>query len=193
MKTIDISHHNGRIKWQAVSKDVSAVFIKATEGRTYVDPMFIKNAIAATQNGIKVGYYHFATLRTHNAALDAKIEANWFIENIKKAPTPLLPLVLDFEDTEIVLNKTDSLTYINTFFASLVVNGYRDYMLYSGTHFLNDHLPDNHNLGCVPIWIADYNEPHFTPNGWDKITLHQYTDKGKVNGITGNVDLNRYI
>lgn len=193
MKIVDVSHHNGRIKWQLASKEVEAVFIKATEGINYVDPMFIKNAIAAQAAGIKAGYYHFATLRTTHVETDAKNEANWFLYNIKKAPFPALPLVLDFEDTQIILNKDDSFKFISTFFAQLVVNGYHDYMLYGGTHFLNEHLPEDHNLGCVPLWLADYTEPYFVPNGWDKITLLQYTDKGKVNGITGDVDLNRYI
>lgn len=177
----------------AVAKEADCAFIKCTEGQNYVDPMFIKNANGANTAGIKAGYYHFATLRTTNVEIDAKNEANWFIANIKKAQMATLPLVLDFEDTGIALSKTDSLKFINTFFAQLVLNGYHDYMLYGGTAFLNDHLPDNHNLGAIPIWIADYNEPHFTPRGWDKITLLQYTDKGKVNGITGNVDVSRYL
>lgn len=190
---IDISHHNGKIKWLTASKEVDSVFIKATEGANYVDPMFIKNAIAAHTAGIKTGYYHFATLCNTHVETDAKIEANWFIENIKKVPIASLPLALDFEDSEITLNKADSLTFITTFFGELFAHGYYDYMLYSGTSFLNAHLPHNHNLGHISLWIADYNEPYFVPVGWDKITLLQYTDKGKVNGIGTNVDLNRYV
>ncbi len=191
--TIDISHHNGKVNWQTVALTVDSVFIKVSEGATVVDKRLIENAIAATDHGLKVGYYHFATPRSHDVENDAKTEANWFIENIKKCPEPTLPLVLDFEDEKIVLNKTDSLLYINTFFRQLILNGYHDFMLYGGTSYLNDHLPANHNLGHIPLWIADYNEPHFTPVGWEKITLLQYTDKGKVEGVTGNVDLNRYV
>ncbi len=193
MKFIDISHHNGKIDWQSVSEEVDSIFIKATEGVDYLDKMFLKNAIAATEAGLNVGYYHFATPRSHDVETDAKNEANWFIENVKKAPEPTLPLVLDFEDEKIVLNKVDSLLFINTFFRQLILNGYHDIMLYGGTSYLNDHLPANHDLGHIPLWIADYNEPHFTPVGWDKITLLQHTDKGEIAGINGNVDLNRYI
>ncbi len=191
--TIDISHHNGKIKWQEVANEVDQCFIKATEGSTYVDPMLIKNAIAANTAGIKTGYYHFATPRSHEVETDAKNEANWFIENIKKAPNPGLPLVIDFEDTEITLNKNEALLFINTFFRQLILNGYHDFMLYGGTSYLNDHLPANHNLGHIPLWLADYNEPYFVPVGWDKVTLHQHTDKGSITGIKGNVDLNRYV
>lgn len=190
---IDVSHHNGTIKWLSASKVVDSVFIKATQGTTYRDPMFIKNATAANLSGIKVGYYHFATLNSHDVITDATDEANWFISNIKKAPSPSLPLVLDLEDEKNTLNRDDTLRYVKTFFRQLVLNGYHDYILYSGTHYLNDHLPVNHGLEYVKLWIADYNEPHFIPNGWEEITLLQYTDKGTIEGIKGNVDLNRYL
>ena len=39
---IDVSHHNGKIKWEEVS-DVEFVYVKATEGATYVDPMYQQN------------------------------------------------------------------------------------------------------------------------------------------------------
>lgn len=39
---IDVSHHNGKIAWQKVP-NVEFVYVKATEGATYVDPMFRLN------------------------------------------------------------------------------------------------------------------------------------------------------
>lgn len=193
MKIIDVSHHNGRIKWLTVSKNVDQAFIKATEGSTYADPMFIKNAIAAHTAGIKIGYYHFATLNTHDVINDAKREANWFLYNISLAPINNLPLVLDIETNKIGASKKEVLTFIHHFILRLINADYIDFMIYSYTSFLNDNLPKDHDLGKYKLWLADYNEPHFVPVGWDRITLLQYTDKGKVNGITGNVDLNRYL
>lgn len=190
---IDVSHHNGKIKWLEVANTVDSVFIKATEGRTYTDPMFIKNAIAAHTAGIKTGYYHYATLQSKEVEKDAKLEANHFVEQVKKVSIPDLGLVLDLEDPNINLSREETLTWIKTFFRQLVLHGYHDYMLYSGTYFLNDHLPVNHCLEYVKLWIADYTEPHFAPNGWENITLLQYTDKGKIEGIETNVDLNRYL
>lgn len=190
---IDVSHHNGLIDWETVKKTVSQCFIKSTQGVTFRDPMFIRNAIAATETGIQVGYYHYATLNSHNVELDAQDECKWFIANVKKVPLGRLPLVLDLEDEKCTLSKQDVFLYVKSFFRHLVLNGYHDYLLYSCTSFLNRHLPPNHNLGYVKLWIADYNEPHFTPHGWEDIHLLQYTDKGKVEGIKGYVDLNRYL
>ena len=39
---IDVSHHNGEINWKQVP-DVEFVYIKATEGATFVDPMYQQN------------------------------------------------------------------------------------------------------------------------------------------------------
>lgn len=39
---IDVSHHNEKINWEQVP-DVDFVYIKATEGATYVDPMYQQN------------------------------------------------------------------------------------------------------------------------------------------------------
>lgn len=190
---IDISKYQGEIDWIELAKTVTDVFIRATFGQKIIDPLFIKNAIGAHTVGIKAGYYHFATLQSNDVELDAKLEAMHFIDQVKKVVLPQLGLVLDLEDKNISLSREETLTYIKTFFRYLVLNGYHDYMLYSGTHFLNDHLPVNHDLGYIKLWIADYTEPHFIPNGWEKITLLQFTDKGKINGIHGNVDLSRYI
>ena len=46
---IDISHHNGSINWKQVPI-VEFVYIKATEGATYVDPMFQHNLKRAKAN-----------------------------------------------------------------------------------------------------------------------------------------------
>lgn len=58
---IDVSHHNGRIDWQRVAQDkrIEFVYIKASEGATYRDPLHKKNRAQARKAGIKVGAYHF--------------------------------------------------------------------------------------------------------------------------------------
>lgn len=194
MKTIDVSHHNGIIKWPQVAKTVGEVFIKATEGASFIDPRLRRNASGAHQEGIKVGYYHFATLNSKDVVTDAKIEAKWFLAAIGKLHKNSLPLVLDVEDSSIRIKKVrlNVALYIDTFFYQLELAGY-SYMLYSTTSFLNYYLPAKHGLSDIKLWIADYNEPHFVPKGWGKIHLLQYTEKGRVVGITGNVDINRYL
>ena len=58
---IDVSNHQGRIDWNKVANDdnVQFVYIKATEGATYVSPTFEQNIREAREAGLKVGFYHF--------------------------------------------------------------------------------------------------------------------------------------
>lgn len=196
MNFIDISHHQGKIDWVKVvnsSFQPKLVYIKATQGINYTDPLFLKNARAAKAAGLKVGYYHFASLNDKDEVKDAKLEAQWFVKNIKLAPQFDFPLVLDVEDNPSKLTKEEVLVWINTFAYELAQLGYTDYILYSYTPFLNSNLPSNHKLGSVKLWIAAYNPTYKVPIGWKAPNMWQYSQTGKVSGITGNVDLNKTL
>lgn len=57
---IDISHHN-RMDWKKIKadKDIKFCYIKATEGKSFRDPMCQKHAKRARENGLLVGLYHY--------------------------------------------------------------------------------------------------------------------------------------
>src|SRR4051812_9597232 len=100
MNGIDVSHNNGTINWAAVATNATRVdfaYIKASEGVGYTDPTFKVNAEGAKKAGIKIGYYHFASLNTLNDVPDAKAEADYFMSIIKTAPSVDLPYILDIE------------------------------------------------------------------------------------------------
>jgi len=74
-------------------------------------------------------------------------------------------------------------------------------MLYTGSYFIKEHSNFNHPtpgnpLADMPLWIAMY--PHVKGNpgfpqdigSWTRWTVWQYSNLGKVSGISGNVDLN---
>ena len=59
---IDVSHHQGTINWEKVKwsqPDIEFVYVKCSEGKTYVDPKFKENAVGAAAVGYKVGAYHY--------------------------------------------------------------------------------------------------------------------------------------
>ena len=60
-------------------------------------------------------------------------------------------------------------------------------MVYSYTYFLQSRLNMN-ELSDYDIWVADYSGKVNYYTG--KYTIWQYTDKGTVPGIIGNVDMN---
>lgn len=191
---IDISRHQTVTDWKAVAAAVEGIFIKATEGQGYVDPKFAKNAQAAQQLGIAKGFYHFASLNnTDNPAGDARAEAADFF-NATKPYSVQLPYVLDLETNKSHLTPAQVVEWVEAFFGKLAELGITDVVLYSYTPFLDGNLPANHRLGKYRLWEAAYvNKPKpVLPKGWTTYWLWQYSSKGSIPGIKGNVDLNRW-
>lgn len=192
---IDVSKWQGKIDWKKVKQnhpEIEGVYIKASEGIGYTDPKMTINAVEATKNGFKVGFYHFSSLNSAEVTNDAKTEAKYFV-TVTKNLTKSLPYVLDIEKNINKLPKDKVLLWIKEFFKELEFLGVNEYWLYSYSPFLNENLPINHGLGNIPLWIADYSEPLVLPKGWTKPVLWQYTSKGSINGIIGNVDLNKKV
>ena len=114
---------------------------------------------------------------------------------IKKAAPPDLPLILDIETNKVALGKARVEEWIRSFFSELKKGGYENVALYSYTPFLDASLPANHNFGNIKLWIAAYvnaNKPKL-PKGWNNYWIWQYSCKGSVTGIKGNVDLNKTL
>lgn len=78
---IDVSEWQGNIDFGEVARSgIDVVYIRASEGRGYVDPYFRENYEKAKANGLRIGFYHFLTAT--NVA-EAKEEAEFFVSNIK--------------------------------------------------------------------------------------------------------------
>ena len=91
LKGIDISKWQAGIDLNKINCDF--VIIKATEGKSYVDPscdIFFQEALNLNK---KIGIYHFA----NNSDNTAEQEADWFIKNTKGYIGKAIP-ILDFED-----------------------------------------------------------------------------------------------
>lgn len=196
MNYIDVSHNNGIIDWDKVKLNpvkIDGVFIKANEGigSSAIDPQLINNANGAKRVGIPLSYYHFATLNSLDVVNDSVSEANLFISILKTLPLSDLPLVLDIETNKIGLTPDKVLVWINMFFETMKKSGYTNLMLYSYTPFLNTNLPTSHNLGGYKLWVAAYSNKYAIPHGWLNANLWQYSNKGVVSGIKGDVDLTK--
>lgn len=194
---IDASHFQGHVQWSEVAKDpqnITYAFLKATEGQTYVDSALKYNATEAKKAGLKIGYYHFATLNSQDIIGDAVAEANFFIDTIKKCPVPELPLALDIETNKAGLSPEQVQLWIRSFFVQLEKRDHKDYVLYSYTPFLNANLPKDHLFGNIRLWLAAYTtglNPRL-PIGWTDYWLWQFSAKGRVKGCNTPIDMNRF-
>lgn len=197
---IDVSHHQGKIDWAKVAKDpqgIEGAILKATEGATTVSNKFAINIGGCVRNGLKWGAYHFSTWNNENEVLDATQEANHFLDTVQSQESiygkPTLPLVLDIESNNpIPYTKQEMVDYVSAFLKVIKDAGY-DVAIYASPGFLNSYLPTNHPFADIKLWVADYTGSINPVPGWKKIWLHQYTESGKVQGINGNVDMNRFV
>ncbi|TND08287.1 MAG: lysozyme precursor [Bacteroidetes bacterium] len=198
---IDVSHHQGTIDWSKLkSADpaiglVNFVYIKATEGVGYIDPMALTYAQGAKAAGLRIGYYHFASLNDPNVSNDAAAEARYFDSQLKTLPAADLVPVLDLETNKSNLSPQLVQQWITAFLDTMNQLGYPSVMLYSYQPFLDQYLPAGHPFGKLPLWLAQYrNVPQPTlPKGWTAYTIWQYSNQGKLAGFTTNVDLNKAV
>ena len=103
---IDVSRHQGEINWPAAWADLDDdlegddkpwVYVKATEGRDYQDPLFLEHVHGATAAGFLVGAYHFCRIDSGDDARDdARREIDDFLAALHHLPLSLVP-ALDIE------------------------------------------------------------------------------------------------
>lgn len=185
---IDVSEWQGRINFKEVAESgIEVVYIRASEGTSYIDPYFMDNYRGAKENGIKVGFYHFLTATTTE---EAEREAKFFVSNIKGLE-PDCKLAMDFE----VFNGLgrEEINRISKVFLEKVeeLSG-KECVIYSDASNARDVF-DEELAKKYPIWVADYFVDEPANNGkWDSWVGFQYSDKGRIKGISGNVDRDRF-
>lgn len=192
-KGIDVSKHQGEIDWAKVAADgVEFAFIRVGNrgygsGAIVEDPQFEANVVGAITNGIEVGVYFFSQAITVE---EAKEEARFVLEKI--APYKIIcPVVLDVEkvaDSEARMNKIskEERTANTVAFLEAIEDAGYEAMLYHNMEMATMKL-DMTQLESYEKWFAYYNKELYYPYDY---TIWQYSDKGRVNGISGDVDMN---
>lgn len=191
---IDVSHHNGDIDWSMVKQaGAEFAFMKATEGATFVDKRFKENWKEARAAGIKVGAYHFFRPRTN---LQSQIDN--FARTLGTVSPGDLPPVIDAEvpsDWSRLTGKQSVdliIGFIDGIRAKLGDNVHP--IIYLSPSFCDDVLKNDPRLKNYPLWLAHYtsaSRPR-VPKPWEFWTFWQFTENGRVAGISGNVDINRF-
>ena len=199
-KIIDISSHNGRINWkEVVNNGVSDVIIRLSLGYGDKDLMAQEYAQDARAVGLNVSYYHLAYPDTKQGTIfdDATQEANYFTSLFREEQMPSPKwLAVDLEKMsngwDTPLNNNEYLSWVKIFLRQVYSNTGLICFIYSNQPYLDAHLPADHGLGTIPLWIANYNNvssPRL-PEGWSQYFLWQYSETGSVRGINSHVDLN---
>lgn len=189
IKGIDVSKHQGNITWSKVkeSGEVDFAIIRAGYGYTYQDPNFEQNIKGAVENGIKAGIYWFIYALNVEEAVKNADKCHSIIAPYIKDIT--MKVWCDFEyDSDayaqkngVTFTKEDRTSMVKAFCERMKELGYE-----VGVYANRDYLKNKFNdVSEYPLWYALYNTEK------DRACLAwQYSSKGSVAGINGNVDMN---
>lgn len=184
---IDVSDWQGYIDYsQVADSGIEVVYIRASEGFSYVDSQFENNYTNAKSAGLKVGFYHYLTARTID---EAKLQAQFFASTIS-GKSPDCKLAIDFESFGNLDN--NQINEISVTFLQTVQNlTGKEVVVYSDEYNANNVF--NSQTAYYALWVAQYEVSEPTvDNNWTSWEGWQYTDQGEISGISGYVDRDKF-
>jgi len=189
---IDVSKYQGKIDWAQAKSAVSFAIIRCGyrgmyDGQLHEDPYFYTNMKNAKANGVSTGVYIYSTALNEAEAVQ---EASMAVAMAQKAGGCSYPIYLDMEDTvrgQSSLSVDQRMAIVNAFVSTVQSSGYK-----AGIYCSKNWMTQRMNSGAIPsscsVWIAQYNTS-CTYSG--RKNIWQYSSKGSVPGIKGNVDMNQ--
>ena len=186
MKGIDVSKHQGKINWNDVKNSgIEFAILRAGYGMymSQKDSTFDYNYSECKRLNIPVGAYWYSYATTVE---EAKKEAEVCLEVINNKAFQL-PIWFDqeYEPSIKALSKQIRTDICKTFMEEIKSAGYKT-GLYCSYDWIK-RLYEN-QLSIYDKWIAQYSsECSYSSSD---LAIWQHSSSGKVNGISGNVDLN---
>ncbi|MDI9242902.1 GH25 family lysozyme [Ruminococcus sp. YH-rum2234] len=199
---IDVSYHNGYIDWNQVAQTqvrfamIRIGYRRNADGVIIEDVRAAENLQGALAAGLDVGVYFFSTAVTPQ---EAEEEARWVLNYIQTYNITY-PVAYDCEGYDKTTSRMFGLSieqrtsHAITFLDMIAENGYTPLMYGSKSYLMNswaiDQLEQRYS-----IWVAQWplTVPVYPYEGTTTYTrsylMWQYTDRGSVSGITGNVDM----
>lgn len=188
---IDVSQYQSDIDWDALaaSNEVEFAYIRVGNGLG-TDTKFARNWPAARRVGLKRGAYQY-----FRPGMDALEEAQHYLALIDDAGGYLaddLPPMIDVETSD----DQSSATIVEAvrIWVEYVEQetGMRP-VIYTGSYFWDDNVGSD-AFSDYHVWTPHYtdNPCPLTSSSWAQWTIWQFTSTGRVTGIEGNVDINRF-
>lgn len=190
---IDVSKYQPSINWTSVKNSgVSFVIIRcgyrgSSTGVLIEDPYFKSHIKGAKAAGLKVGVYFFTTAMTEAEAIEEASMCAYLCSGYGIN----YPVFMDCESSNRPgyngIGAAERTQIIKAFCNTLKSAGYTP-GVYANKTWLTEKMSAS-SLSGYKIWLAQYNAAGPTYNG--RYDLWQYTSKGSVSGISGNVDMNQ--
>lgn len=196
VRGVDVSKYQGDIDWakvKAAGYDFAMIRLGARgyeSGNLVLDDNFVAYITGARNAGLNTGVYFFSQAITEEEVIE---EANFTVGALMNYGATY-PIAIDIEWIEDDKARTDDLTAmdrtelavkfcdtVKSFGYTPMIYASRD-MLIAGMH--PDLLED------YEVWLSDDYEPEDGTDYPYAFSMWQYSRKGKVDGITGDVDVN---
>lgn len=191
---VDVSRYQGHIDFERLyDQDVHFAFIKATEGKDYVDPKFMVNYGNVKNSNLSYGFYHF--YRFEYSGYD---QAQNFINNVDK-DDKALPPVLDLEyygkyiddpmDVDTLKDDlSDFLTSLENYYGKKPI-------IYCNYYIYRDYIQGNFDE--YDLWYRKISEEEPIIDGIRDWTFWQFSENGQLQGYGGDlasdyIDLNYF-
>lgn len=194
---IDISRAQNSIDWETLAKveDLEFVIIRAAQG-TAEDSRFAENVRAAMRLKIPFGMYFASSATT---AEEAIAEANFAAEYAKQYQ-PIYGIWYDMELPKQQTLGKQKITQLLRVWCDRVKEVGVPYGIYSNRDWLNNRI-DLPQLADANLWYAAYPsvkqkiltdapKENRSKLSYPQAAIWQWTSKGRINGIIGNVDMN---
>lgn len=195
-KAVDVSAWQGIINWQNVRLDgIEAAILRAGYGQNGIDKQFHRNAAECQKNGIEVASYWFLYSLNVEAA---KREAEYAAAAVgmhSKGCAIFADLEYDSIDYArkkgVSIGGTEATAQVAAFCKRVAELGF-----VPGVYTNIDYLKRYFDMGAiraaapgVKLWIASWSNAKTPPSGYGPVDAWQYSSKGRVNGISGDVDM----
>lgn len=198
----DVSKHQGIINWDSIkTQGLDFCYIRLgyrgyVSGKLFLDEMFLTNLEGIERIGMEHGFYFFSAAISLEEVKEEAEFVIFYLKNLKFN----LPVVYDFEGyndrskrTFITTKELRTAMYLE--FKKIINSAGYSTMVYEGQFYINK----TYDLSKIsdPIWCARYYKTtldmKYRPDIGvysNRIRYWQYTNKGKIKGIEGDVDLN---
>lgn len=191
---IDVSKFQKSINWQKVKNaGINFAIIRCGyrgygSGVLVEDPMFASHISGAKAAGLRVGVYFFSQAINEAEAVE---EASMAVKLANRYGINM-PIAIDSEYANGGRGRADGLsksdrTRITIAFCNTVASSGHTPMVYASKSWFSDHLSVSQFPGSYRIWVAHYASKCGYTGRYD---MWQNTSKGRVDGVSGNVDMN---
>ena len=188
VKGVDVSYYQGNIDWAAAKADgVEFAFVRISDGLGTIDTKFEQNWAGTKTAGILRGAYQF--FRPNQ---DALAQADLFLDKLGTLEANDLPPVIDVEAAG-GLGPAAVAAQVGIWIDRVKAATGMTPIIYTGFYFWRDSVGAAEFPGS-PLWHAQYSSaecPNISPP-WTDWAIWQFTASGRVAGIAGDVDTNRF-